>query len=450
MKIKKNIIITLPGVLLCLALCIPSIRADEKLRWFRGQLHAHSYWSDGRAFPEQAIAAYRQRGFQFLSLTDHNIFAASTNIWRKVEQKEGSWPPKITQTIFDKYLKTFGKAWVEYKVNGETTSVRLKTYLELKNKFDKPGNFILMPGVEITQKLNKKTDVHCNYINLPKLLPCIKNVSLIKRISQPALTVSGLIAQNAMEAKKVAEKMQQPYLFILNHPFSSYYEIKPKNLIDCPEVHFFEICNNGSKYPPSPQATSYSLEKFWDTVNAFRLLKGHPVLYGIASDDAHFYDDKRIDGKHGVGDAWVMVHASTLTPKHLIEAMNKGDFYASNGVLLEDITYTSANHTLHITVKAEQGVNYRISFITTKKGFDQSMTEIRTVKGVPDRTIPIYSDDIGKTVKTVTGTKAEYQLKDDDLYVRARIESDTPSQIAPHFHPKAKMAWTQPYTNKHE
>lgn len=28
-------------------------------RWFKGNMHCHSYWSDGRAFPDQAIRDYR-------------------------------------------------------------------------------------------------------------------------------------------------------------------------------------------------------------------------------------------------------------------------------------------------------------------------------------------------------------------------------------------------------
>jgi len=32
-------------------------------RWYKGMLHSHSYWSDGRAFPEQAVACYKALGY---------------------------------------------------------------------------------------------------------------------------------------------------------------------------------------------------------------------------------------------------------------------------------------------------------------------------------------------------------------------------------------------------
>jgi hypothetical protein len=130
--------------------------------------------------------------------------------------------------------------------------------------------------------------------------------------------------------------------------------------------------------------------------------------------------------------------------------MKLGDFYASSGVFLEETAFTSADNTLHVTVKAEQGVNYRIHFITTKKDFEQAVTEIASPAGKDRlaRTIPVYSDEIGLIVKTMKGTEAVYRMESDDLYVRALAESNRPSKRTVHFHPKVKTAWTQPYAAK--
>ena len=59
----------------------------------------------------------------------------------------------------------------------------------------------------------------------------------------------------------------------------------------------------------------------------------------------------------------------------------------------------------------------------------------------------MYSDDIGQIFQTTDGPEAEYTLSDDDLYVRAVIDSDAPSHVrhdAPGAVPNEK-AWTQPY-----
>lgn len=426
-----------------LAVQTPCAAGD--LEWYRGQLHDHTYWSDGRAFPEQVVDAYKQRGYQFMCISDHNTFAEKAGEWRPVMAEEGDWPPDVTQAIFDAYVHAFGKDWVETRTDGPVTLVRLRTCEEVKARFEEPGRFLLMPGVEITQTLNGVA-VHQNYVNLPLVVPCVNGQDLVKKL-EGAMNVRELIALNASEVAQAAAKLNAPYTLTLNHPFWVYYDIVPQDLIDCPEVRFFEICNGGSQHAPHPDAASYTPEKFWDAVNAFRRIKGQQILYGLGSDDAHYYDAERINRDGGVGDAWVMVHAEALTSEHLIAAMRRGDFYATTGVLLDDAAFTPEDKTLRIKVKAEEGVHYRIHFITTKQGFDQAVTEIASPAQDkrPARTIPVYSEDIGRTVKTVEGTEAEYVLAADDLYVRARIESDKPSKFTVHFHPPVQTAWTQPW-----
>ena len=137
------------------------------------------------------------------------------------------------------------------------------------------------------------------------------------------------------------------------------------------------------------------------------------------------------------------------------------DFYASCGVDLEDVRFDGK--TLYVSVPAKKGVTYTIKFITTKRGVDTGVVHTVSVPSVgqpdkggrPARTVPVYSREIGATVKSVPGDKghrlaAEYSLAADDLYVRARVESDEPALYyttggdGP-MHPKTSTAWTQPY-----
>ena len=43
--------------------------------WFKGNLHTHSYWSDGDEFPEVIMDWYKSNGYQFVALSDHNTLA---------------------------------------------------------------------------------------------------------------------------------------------------------------------------------------------------------------------------------------------------------------------------------------------------------------------------------------------------------------------------------------
>lgn len=42
--------------------------------WYKGNLHTHTTQSDGLATPQEAIAWYRGRGYDFLALTDHWVY----------------------------------------------------------------------------------------------------------------------------------------------------------------------------------------------------------------------------------------------------------------------------------------------------------------------------------------------------------------------------------------
>lgn len=45
----------------------------DNLRWYRGNLHTHTTYSDGTRPPEKVIADYEHRGYDFLSISDHDI-----------------------------------------------------------------------------------------------------------------------------------------------------------------------------------------------------------------------------------------------------------------------------------------------------------------------------------------------------------------------------------------
>ena len=73
------------------AMCAPP---SGERRWYKGNLHCHTYWSDGRAFPDQVVRSYRDAGYDFCAVTDHNRMGESRDFWRKVEPTEGGWPPR--------------------------------------------------------------------------------------------------------------------------------------------------------------------------------------------------------------------------------------------------------------------------------------------------------------------------------------------------------------------
>ena len=49
-------------------------------RWFKGNTHTHTVNSDGDSTPDEVVRWYREHGYNFLVLTDHNYLTASTGL----------------------------------------------------------------------------------------------------------------------------------------------------------------------------------------------------------------------------------------------------------------------------------------------------------------------------------------------------------------------------------
>ncbi|MEE9368893.1 MAG: hypothetical protein V3V05_08510 [Pontiella sp.] len=50
-------------------------------QWYKGNTHTHTFWSDGKEFPETAADRYKDMGYHFLALSDHNIVSRGAGLW---------------------------------------------------------------------------------------------------------------------------------------------------------------------------------------------------------------------------------------------------------------------------------------------------------------------------------------------------------------------------------
>lgn len=394
--------------------------------WYRGNLHTHSLWSDGNVFPEEAVTWYRDHGYQFLCLSDHNSLQDNPDNWLEIGSK------KLGRPQADRYLSKFSAGAVSKKT-GDKEYLRLKTVWELKKEFEKPGSFLMIPGHELNRVING-SQVHMNAINVHHTIPFRYGTTPVETFqrNEDAVAASG-------------EEQNMPVIFVLNHPTWSYYDIYPEVLINMPQLRFYELCNadGGPSFPSHP--SWYSAEKFWDIVNAFRVEDGFKPVYGMASDDTHNYTDP--GGGSPPGEGWICVKAEKLTTESLIQSMYNGDFYSSTGVELETVEFDGEKGTLFVKIHPEEGIQYEIRFITTKAGFDRSTVPFDdpAVDKKPARQGIRYSDAIGKKVKSAVSTEASYTLEPDDLYVRAAVTSSKKTSRKVSNEPAYETAWTQPY-----
>ncbi len=407
------------------------VPAEEKgpLQWYKGNTHTHTLWSDGNDFPDMVADWYRKHGYNFLALSDHNVLHAK-EVWMTeaaIQKRRKS----VGKPTLAKYVERFGEEWVERRdVNG-VTEVKLKMLEEYRPKFEKAGEFLLVPAEELsanfTTETSIKAPIHMVAFNLKEELKPVEGTSF-----------QDVIRKNLQAVKEQEKRTGQPMLTHINHP-NFRWALTAEDLAEVLEENFFEIFNGHPSINYLGDATRAGYEKLWDIANTLRLTRlGAPPLYGLATDDSHHYHGE--DSAPGRG--WVMVRARKLAPEALIEAMRKGDFYASSGVTLDDVKFEGG--VLKIRIHAETGVQYTTKIVGTARKHDATVR--REPTGDPKDPQPvrgIYSDDIGKTFASLEGASVEYKLTGDELYIRAVITSNKP-HVSPTYENQMQMAWTQP------
>ncbi|WP_146565167.1 hypothetical protein [Posidoniimonas corsicana] len=396
------------------------LQAAEGLQWRRGNLHTHSHWSDGDDYLESIAVWYRDQGYDFLVFTDHNVLADSER-WERVDQTKGGRP------AFER-LKRLFPGWVEERSAGGATEVRLRRFAEVAEKLNRPESFLLIQGEEISDAFGQ-APIHLNVGNVQKLIR-----------PRHGRDVFETIQNNVRAANEQREETGQPLLVHLNHPNFGY-AVTAEDLMRVQGERFFEVYNGHPSVHNHGDAQHAGTEKIWDIVLAHRLaVFDLPLMYGIAVDDGHDYHEIP-SRKSNPGRGWVQVLAEELKAGPLIQAMERGHFYASSGVSLKRIT--AGEKDLTVEVDPQPGESYTIEFIGTRAGVDLTGEAVVGEDGKPLRATRRYSEKVGEILSRSVGARATYTFAGDELYVRARVTSS-----APHPNPSEpgdfKQAWVQP------
>jgi hypothetical protein len=370
----------LPLVALGLAAAIGSARAQAppaskpdlpKSRWYKGQTHAHTLNSDGDSTADEVIRWYRQQRYHFLVLSDHDVLTpvGTLNEIYGAASKVSS-DPRVTS-----------------------------------------NPFLLIPGEEVTDKFSPREaagekvsgrDLGLNEIHLTA-------VNLRQAVAPQGGTSVAATLQRDVDAIRAASAFP-----IINHP-SLHWSMTAADLIGLKGVKAFEVWNGGTHTNNLGGAGHPSTEEIWDEV-----LSSGMLLYGVAADDAHEFKDPSFPMALTIpGRAWIMVRARELTAEAIVEAMERGDFYATTGLELADYEVTPRAITIAIRPRAVTA--YDVNFIG--RG------------GHILKQVPLDPDvSVGATGAIQrTAPPAVYEIRGDEGYVRARITESN-----------GYVAWTQP------
>ncbi|MGH9163845.1 MAG: CehA/McbA family metallohydrolase [Vicinamibacteraceae bacterium] len=183
----------------------------------------------------------------------------------------------------------------------------------------------------------------------------------------------------------------------INHP-SFRWAITADQLRQVRDNRLFEVYNGHPGVNNVGGGGIPGLEAAWDSI-----LTSGTLLYGIAVDDAHVFKDPGNPNVAGPGRGWVVVRAPRLEARAIVEALDRGDFYASTGVELID--YRATREQINVSVKEREDAKYRIQFIG---------------KG-------------GRLLHEASEPNATYEIRGDEGYVRAKVIEST-----------GNVAWCQP------
>jgi len=318
--------LTLAAVLAASALVEAGQTPD--LRWYKGNTHTHTVNSDGDSTPDEVVRWYREHGYQFLVLTDHNYL-----------------------TPVDGLNAVHGAA----------------------------EKFLVIKGEEITELFDDKS-LHINGLDVDHEIAPQGGHSVVE------------VLQRNVDAIRHANGIPH-----INHP-NYRWSITADELRQVTDNKLFEIYNGHPMVNAAGGGGVPGLEEVWDAI-----LSSGIRLYGIAVDDAHTFKDPGNPAVAAPGRGWIVVRAAALEARALLEAIERGDFYASTGVELAD--YYATNAAMTVTVAETSYSKYRIQFIG---------------RG-------------GEVLAEAHESAATYVFTGREMYVRARI-----------LESNGRMAWCQP------
>ena len=239
--------------------------------------------------------------------------------------------------------------------------------------------FLVIPGEEVTDRFETKS-IHINGLMVDKLVTPQGGASVLQTVQR---NVDAIRAANGV-----------PHI---NHPNFGW-SISADELAQVRHNRLFEIFNGHPMVNNVGGGGVAGLEQVWDT-----LLTRGIQLYGIAVDDAHHFQRPWDADASRPGQGWIHVRAERLNGRAILDAMERGDFYASTGVELTDYQVSPAS--IRITIRERAFEKYRVQFIG---------------RG-------------GRLLKEVTSSPATYDILGDEGYVRAKV-----------YDSNGRVAWTQP------
>lgn len=264
-------------------------------------------------------------------------------------------------------------------------------------------DFILIPGIEVTGK----RVIHTTGLNVHGYIHPGFEYNSVTEVIQSQ--VDSIISGSGLP--------------ILNHPnFRS--GAHASQILPVQRLHLLELFNgHPSVYNWGLEGVHAPVETKWDS-----LLTLGQKYFAVASDDAHHFD-QFFPERANPGRGWIMVKSRILSSDSITNAIKRGDFYASNGVILKTISTTGNIFTVEVD-----------SAVTMEELRSPYLTGNIITDGKPGFIIEFIGTN-GRVLQQTEGMHANFNIDTAQLYTRCRV-----TYCRKRSEKKYEMlyAWTQP------
>ncbi|MBR5521482.1 MAG: PHP domain-containing protein [Oscillospiraceae bacterium] len=292
-------------------------------KWFKGNLHAHTTNSDGKLTPAQAVLAYKQHGYNFMCLSDHDYF---TDLCEEFNTENFILLPGVEGSVrliddsalninVDEY--TDGKGYADYRAD------------EIWDKLKDIGEYRLL-----------KTH-HIHGILGNKAMQEAAGENCIRPNEYTPMRVYFGHWDGAKAAQDLSDYMKAKGCFTTyNHPIWS--RIDTEDIKDIDGFWAIEVYN----YASVNECGEGEDTTFWDY-----LMRHGTYVNCFASDDNHnegIYPDSF--------GGYVMVQAEELTHENIINSLLEGRYYSSGGA--EITQWGIKDGSVYVTCPGAKRINF--------------------------------------------------------------------------------------------
>lgn len=258
------------------------ILIDKNKNFYKGNMHCHSTLSDGTFTPEELKKMYKEKGYSFLAITDHEH--VNNNSYLDDEEF-------ITITSAEYAIKEFPKE--STLVNMNMKVCHLNIYAK---KQDNDYSVCYNSVLDHYSKGDRRESIKKDETDYERIYGKDGINDLVKRINEAGFFVA------------------------YNHPrwsLENYRDYGGYEGLWGVEI-FNTSCNRGGIY-------EYNINVLDD------FLRDGKRVFATSGDDNH---NGRIDDSFGT---FVMVNTESLSYDNIISGLLKGEFYTSTGPLIEEL-----------------------------------------------------------------------------------------------------------------